>query len=378
MSQYPSTGDGGRDLLPSTYFQTPNVVIDQLMPFLSDPELRCLLYTVRRITGFIGKRQDRIAVRQLVEGIVTKDGRRLDYGAGVSETVASKAMQSLCSFGILKKTQEHDPTKSLPPEYEINWGEGLIDWPALEARMTKKRDALDAKNSKLRQVQALKAQMESHASMTAEGEGDPLPPSQLPTLPPSQGGYNNKVFNNSSKEESEDANASSGTPSRAPLEEQKPKAKSPETKGKGKKAKSGKPAVDLTAEEQLREQADKELAAAARRIVAAYASAVGYAINWGRETPAAKTLVAQRWTPEQVVSCYKRMKSEEFWRGKHLALVSVEKQIGAIHASGNLASGSAAEAITTSSTTVLGAASRTQRPDWAYRLPSSNDDVSGL
>src|SRR5215213_3594469 len=67
-----------------SYTQVPDELFDVLMPSLPDAELRVLLYIVRRTFGF--KRDaDAISLSQMVSGIVTRDGRRLDAGTGLSK-----------------------------------------------------------------------------------------------------------------------------------------------------------------------------------------------------------------------------------------------------------------------------------------------------
>jgi hypothetical protein len=78
----------------------PDDVFDVLLPQLTDIELRVLLYIVRRTFGF-KRSSDDISLRQLVEGITTKDGRVLDRGAGVSKPSAVKAVKGLTQKGIV-------------------------------------------------------------------------------------------------------------------------------------------------------------------------------------------------------------------------------------------------------------------------------------
>lgn len=80
----------------------PDDVFDVLAPQLTEAELRVLLYIIRRTFGF--KRQaDDISLRQMVEGITTRDGRRLDRGAGVAKSAAIRAVKALVAKGIIVK-----------------------------------------------------------------------------------------------------------------------------------------------------------------------------------------------------------------------------------------------------------------------------------
>lgn len=86
------------------YTQVPDELFDLLMPQLSECELRVLLYIIRRTFGF--KRDaDCISLSQLVDGIVTKDGERLDYGAGVARSSAVRAIKGLLDKGVIVATK---------------------------------------------------------------------------------------------------------------------------------------------------------------------------------------------------------------------------------------------------------------------------------
>src|SRR5215213_6455512 len=76
------------------YTQVPDELFDVLAPTLSEAELRVLLYIVRRTFGF-KKESDDISLKQLVDGIKTRDGRVLDRGAGVGKTAAIRAVKGL-------------------------------------------------------------------------------------------------------------------------------------------------------------------------------------------------------------------------------------------------------------------------------------------
>jgi len=80
--------------------QVPDELFDVLLPELSDAELRVLLYIIRRTFGF-KKEADNISLRQMVEGITTRDGRILDRGVGVSKATVSRALQGLQAKGII-------------------------------------------------------------------------------------------------------------------------------------------------------------------------------------------------------------------------------------------------------------------------------------
>jgi hypothetical protein len=99
--------------LPTTT-PVPDQVFDVLLHHLTDPELRVLLYIIRRTFGF-KKQSDDISLKQMVEGIQTKDGRVLDHGAGVSKPTASKAVKGLVQKGVIVAVRHRSPEKGDEP-----------------------------------------------------------------------------------------------------------------------------------------------------------------------------------------------------------------------------------------------------------------------
>jgi hypothetical protein len=86
------------------YTQVPDELFDVLMPSLSECELRVLLYIVRRTFGF-KRDSDFISLSQLVDGITTRDGERLDFGAGVARSSAVRAIKGLLEKGVIVATK---------------------------------------------------------------------------------------------------------------------------------------------------------------------------------------------------------------------------------------------------------------------------------
>ena len=82
----------------------PDDVFDVLMPRLADAELRILLYIIRRTFGF-KKNSDDISLRQMVEGITTRDGRVLDAGTGLSKPTVARVLAGLPQTPILIATR---------------------------------------------------------------------------------------------------------------------------------------------------------------------------------------------------------------------------------------------------------------------------------
>src|SRR4051812_45250735 len=99
----------------------PDDVFDVLAPRLSEAELRVLLYIVRRTFGF-KKESDDISLKQLVEGIRTRDGRTLDLGSGLSKSAAARGVKGLVDKGVITTTRNRSAEKGdEPTTYALRW-----------------------------------------------------------------------------------------------------------------------------------------------------------------------------------------------------------------------------------------------------------------
>ncbi|MEI6502954.1 MAG: replication protein, partial [Armatimonadota bacterium] len=85
----------------------PDDLFDLLAPRLTEAELRVILYIIRRTFGF-GKNSDAISLKQLTEGITTRDGRILDYGTGMSRKGVIAGIKGLLDKGIIKVDKRED------------------------------------------------------------------------------------------------------------------------------------------------------------------------------------------------------------------------------------------------------------------------------
>ncbi len=109
-----------------TYTQVPDVVLDFLVPLLSEGEVRCLLYICRRTFGF-SKKADAISIDQMVHGITKEDGSRLDYGTGLSRSAVMRGLRGLREKRIVLAQQQASTTYGQAPTvYSLN----LLEPPA--------------------------------------------------------------------------------------------------------------------------------------------------------------------------------------------------------------------------------------------------------
>lgn len=110
------------DLTPNT-FQFPSVFVDEALAALTGEQVKVLVYALRRIFG--PERTERtFSMSDLVAGRLDEDGRRLDYGAGLTPDQAWEAVGELLAMGILTGSVL-DLSLSI---------EDTIDWESLAAR----------------------------------------------------------------------------------------------------------------------------------------------------------------------------------------------------------------------------------------------------
>lgn len=86
-------------LIPNST-QIPNVILDKLLPVLSEAEMKLFFYICRRTYGF-HRSADRISFSQFEHGISTKDDKKLDSGTGLARATINLAVQSLQKLGII-------------------------------------------------------------------------------------------------------------------------------------------------------------------------------------------------------------------------------------------------------------------------------------
>lgn len=86
---------------PKTNFTgIPNIFFDEIMPFLKEGALKVMLYIFRHTYGW-QKDVDCISISQFVNGIVTKRGKRLDYGTGLGTSTVKEAITALIQGGYI-------------------------------------------------------------------------------------------------------------------------------------------------------------------------------------------------------------------------------------------------------------------------------------
>ena len=124
----PREGDGGEidwaafEGIPApSYTQVPDAILDWIGPSLSEGEYRVLLYIVRRTLGW-RRYEDRISLDQIACGIVTRDGRRLDKGAGMSRSAVKRALRGLREKNLVLTHGNQDldggnGTNNVPSQY---------------------------------------------------------------------------------------------------------------------------------------------------------------------------------------------------------------------------------------------------------------------
>src|SRR5205823_520820 len=100
--------------------QVPDAFFDVVAPHLSEAELRVALYIIRRTFGF-KKDSDTISLRQMVDGITTRDGRVLDRGTGLKKSAVANALNGLERKGVILSQRNRSAERgNEPTTYALN------------------------------------------------------------------------------------------------------------------------------------------------------------------------------------------------------------------------------------------------------------------
>lgn len=104
--------------------QVPDEFFDVLSPHLSGGEVKVLLYIIRRTYGF-KKDRDNISLSQMLNGIVKKNGERLDFGAGISKPSLCRVLKTLAEKEIIIPTKQFDCKGGcIATSYQLNFQRG--------------------------------------------------------------------------------------------------------------------------------------------------------------------------------------------------------------------------------------------------------------
>src|SRR5918999_3198484 len=102
------------------YTQVPDELFDALMAYLSGAELKVLLYIIRRTFGF-KKDSDNISLRQICNGIKTREGEVLDKGTGLSLSTVQIALKGLLEKSCVITERNRSKEKGdEPTTYSLN------------------------------------------------------------------------------------------------------------------------------------------------------------------------------------------------------------------------------------------------------------------
>jgi len=148
--------EGQNKLLVPNSTQIPNVVLDKIIPGISEAEGRCLLYICRRTYGF-RKERDQISLSQFMRGIVSHTtGERLDHGTGLSRPAIVEALRNLTKARLVNVIPN-----SKGNYYELNvelLGDKYVENGVVKRINQLRRLTRDSKESKPKQVKLFNPQ----------------------------------------------------------------------------------------------------------------------------------------------------------------------------------------------------------------------------
>ena len=124
MSEHPLRGFQGYRM--PGYTQIPDQLLDEQLHLLSHAELKVLLYIMRHTLGY--KRDgDHLSARQIAEGLVRRDGSRVDNGTGCEIATVRRTVKRLEEVGLItvrrEKTQDGDAEMNY---YGVHIADGVV------------------------------------------------------------------------------------------------------------------------------------------------------------------------------------------------------------------------------------------------------------
>ena len=255
----------------------PHEFIENIPKFSSKSELCVVLYVLRHTWGYDDDYK-KITLDEFQNGRKRKDGTRIDNGTGMSINAIKAGIKQAIEHGFLSVGRDESDKARIKQYYSLS----ELDYQKLIPGVSR----VDTQPSKV----DTRTEKETNRKKLIEREefapiGAPPPPSMT------------------------NANENHGL--------------------NGHSGKSPPPGSD-TPPSRKKEPSEHQ------QLMAAYQDALGYKIrNGAADGKAAKQILDEGYTIQQVIDCYQHMKRDPFWRGSHLSLVSVYKQIGAFVQSQN-------------------------------------------
>lgn len=117
----------GKSAMIPNSFQTPNALVDRLMPLLTGEEYKVLSFAIRHIYGWRDKLYDRKAKISL-----SQFGR-----TGISKSAVMNALDKLVEFGLLIKDGAPDNEGQC---WRLGFDEADPDWRAMEERAAERKE----------------------------------------------------------------------------------------------------------------------------------------------------------------------------------------------------------------------------------------------
>lgn len=140
----------GIDKANGTIF--PDVLLDKVMPFLTPSEWKVCSYIVRRTFGW-KKEEDDISLDQICNGIVKRDGTRLDFGTQMDKKTVIRALKGLDKKGVIAITKNYSSRRGFEAStYSLRF-KGQTRAPTLVSKSHKDSEVLVPFLHKLRVVE---------------------------------------------------------------------------------------------------------------------------------------------------------------------------------------------------------------------------------
>lgn len=131
----------------------PNFYLQALMPYLTDPEYKCLMYIARHTYGW-HKEEDQISLSQFKEGFTNQEGNKYDYGTGLCLSAIEKALLELQYAKLIIKVESGKSYK-IPTKWKLQQDLSAVDYDYLNYKYDLKKKTNRNRTKKARKTREL-------------------------------------------------------------------------------------------------------------------------------------------------------------------------------------------------------------------------------
>lgn len=140
-------------------FQTPNLLIDRLLPLLELSEFAVLMFVVRHILGWddVENRCTNLSLTAI------EHGHRGQPGCGLSRPIIQGALQQLEGFGLLERVGK--PSSRRGQAWRLVFEEDAVKWDAMRTRRDERQEKNHQRTRQATQISSKKRKAKKELSV---------------------------------------------------------------------------------------------------------------------------------------------------------------------------------------------------------------------